>query len=54
MSENAITAALRYLGYERGQMTGHGFRSMASLRKRNATKYAASITAQSISTTAAA
>jgi integrase len=30
MSENAITAALRYMGYERGQMTAHGFRSMAS------------------------
>ncbi len=30
MSENAITAALRYLGYERGQMTAHGFRTMAS------------------------
>jgi integrase len=30
MSENAITAALRYMGYERGQMTAHGFRTMAS------------------------
>ncbi len=30
MSENAITAALRYLGYQRGQMTAHGFRTMAS------------------------
>jgi integrase len=30
MSENAIVAALRYLGYERGQMTAHGFRTMAS------------------------
>jgi integrase len=30
MSENAITAALRYLGYSREQMTGHGFRTMAS------------------------
>jgi integrase len=30
MSENAIGAALRYMGYERGTMTAHGFRSMAS------------------------
>lgn len=30
MSENAILAALRRMGYERGEMTGHGFRSMAS------------------------
>jgi len=30
MSENAIIAALRYMGYERGQMTAHGFRTLAS------------------------
>lgn len=30
MSENTICAALRYLGYERGQMTAHGFRTLAS------------------------
>jgi integrase len=30
MSENTITASLRYLGYSREQMTGHGFRTMAS------------------------
>lgn len=30
MSENTINAALRRLGYARDQMTGHGFRSMAS------------------------
>lgn len=30
MSENAITAALRTLGYSKEEMTGHGFRSMAS------------------------
>lgn len=30
MSENAINAALRGMGYERTQFTGHGFRSMAS------------------------
>lgn len=29
MSENAVTAALRYLGYTGEQMTGHGFRAMA-------------------------
>jgi integrase len=29
MSENAITAALRYLGIPKGEMTGHGFRAMA-------------------------
>jgi integrase len=30
MSENTINAALRRLGYASDQMTGHGFRSMAS------------------------
>lgn len=30
MSENTINGALRRLGYARGEMTGHGFRSMAS------------------------
>jgi integrase len=30
MSENAVLAALRRMGYERDQMTGHGFRTMAS------------------------
>ena len=30
MSENTINAALRNLGYDKNQMTGHGFRSMAS------------------------
>lgn len=30
MSENTVNAALRRLGYRTDQMTGHGFRSMAS------------------------
>jgi integrase len=30
MSENAVLAALRRLGYGKDEMTGHGFRSMAS------------------------
>jgi len=30
MSENTVTGALRRLGYQQGEMTGHGFRSMAS------------------------
>jgi integrase len=30
MSENTINAALRSLGYGQDEMTGHGFRSMAS------------------------
>ena len=30
MSENTILVALRRIGYEKGEMTGHGFRSMAS------------------------
>jgi integrase len=30
MSENTIVAALRYLGYEQGKMTAHGFRTLAS------------------------
>ncbi len=29
MSENAVLAALRQMGYEKGVMTGHGFRAMA-------------------------
>ena len=29
MSENAILAALRRMGYEKDEMTGHGFRAMA-------------------------
>jgi integrase len=29
MSENAILAALRRMGYDAGTMTGHGFRAMA-------------------------
>lgn len=32
MSENTVNAALRRLGYSKDQMTGHGFRSMASTR----------------------
>ena len=30
MSENAILASLRRMGYTKDEMTGHGFRSMAS------------------------
>ena len=30
MSENTVNAALRRLGYEKHEMTGHGFRSIAS------------------------
>ena len=30
MSENTVNAGLRRLGYAVGEMTGHGFRSMAS------------------------
>lgn len=30
MSENGVNAALRYLGYNKDDMTGHGFRAMAS------------------------
>ena len=29
MSENTINAALRYMGYDKDMMTGHGFRAMA-------------------------
>lgn len=31
MSENTINAALRRIGYDKNEMTGHGFRSMASI-----------------------
>jgi integrase len=30
MSDNTINAALRRLGFAKDEMTGHGFRSMAS------------------------
>jgi integrase len=30
MSENTVNGALRRLGYRKDEMTGHGFRSMAS------------------------
>ena len=29
MSNNAVLAALRRMGYEKDEMTGHGFRAMA-------------------------
>ena len=32
MSENTINAALRYMGFDKDTMTGHGFRAMASTR----------------------
>ncbi|MDE2154850.1 MAG: tyrosine-type recombinase/integrase [Xanthomonadaceae bacterium] len=32
MSENTINAALRYMGFDKATMTGHGFRAMASTR----------------------
>ena len=32
MSENTVLAALRRMGFEKDQMTGHGFRSLASTR----------------------
>lgn len=32
MSNNTINAALRRLGYSREEMTGHGFRALASTR----------------------
>ena len=30
MSENAVTSALRRMGFEKDQMTAHGFRAMAN------------------------
>ena len=30
MSENTVNAALRRMGYDKTEMTGHGFRAMAS------------------------
>lgn len=32
MSENTVNVALRYMGFSREEMTGHGFRSLASTR----------------------
>ncbi len=32
MSENTVNAALRYMGFDKDTMTGHGFRAMASTR----------------------
>ncbi|HHJ20839.1 MAG TPA: DUF4102 domain-containing protein [Gammaproteobacteria bacterium] len=39
MSENTVNAALRRLGYTNDQMTGHGFRSMASTRLNESQKW---------------
>jgi len=39
MSENTVNAALRRLGYTKDQMTGHGFRSMASTRLNESQKW---------------
>jgi hypothetical protein len=30
MSQNTVNAALRRMGFEKSEMTGHGFRSTAS------------------------
>jgi hypothetical protein len=38
MSANAVTAALRRMGYDGETMTWHGFRSMASTRLNEATE----------------
>jgi integrase len=32
MSQNTLNAALRQLGYSKGEMTAHGFKGMASTR----------------------
>ena len=32
MSENTVNAAVRYMGFDKDTMTGHGFRAMASTR----------------------
>lgn len=32
MSENTVNAALRYMGFDKATMTGHGFRALASTR----------------------
>jgi integrase len=32
MSENTVNAALRYMGFDKDTMTGHGFRALASTR----------------------
>jgi len=39
MSENTINAALRRLGYEKSEICGHGFRSMASTMLRDELNY---------------
>ena len=39
MSENTINAALRRMGYTNDQMTGHGFRSLASTRLNESQKW---------------
>jgi integrase len=38
MSENAVTSALRRMGFEKDQMTAHGFRTMASTNFNEARK----------------
>lgn len=39
ISENTINTALRRMGYTKDQMTGHGFRSMASTRLNESQKW---------------
>ena len=39
ISENTINAALRRMGYTKDQMTGHGFRSMASTQLNESQKW---------------
>ena len=39
MSENTLNAALRRLGYDKTEMTTHGFRSMASTRLNESGKW---------------
>jgi integrase len=40
MSENTINVALRYMGFEKKQMTAHGFRGMASTHLNNSRLFA--------------
>ncbi|MEL0253921.1 MAG: tyrosine-type recombinase/integrase, partial [Novosphingobium sp.] len=41
MSENTVNAALRRLGYSNDEMTGHGFRAMASTLLNESGKWSA-------------
>lgn len=48
LSENAVLAALRRMGYEKGEMTGHGFRAIARTLLAERLRYAPELIEQQL------